>query len=115
MKSLRIANTGEREAAKAINQSEGWFRQMTEEAQTRITLPQGFVVAFALYLIAQLVGSIWWAATLSANVANLTTTITSDRNEQKLKVQQLENNQQNLSNEFQQLKITLGILEGKKK
>lgn len=37
----------------------------------RIQVPIGVVVTIAIYLIGQLAGSIWWAATLSSKVAYL--------------------------------------------
>jgi hypothetical protein len=88
---------------------------MREEIKTGILLPQGFLVALSLYLIGQLVGGIWWAATLSANLTNLTSSIQNDKNEQKLKIQQLENLQQAQQQELQKLLVELGILKGIKK
>jgi hypothetical protein len=110
VRDISFARTG-KNAANTIT-IRGWVEKMREEMKTGILLPQGFLVALSLYLIGQLVGGIWWAATLSANLTNLTSSIQTDKNEQKLKIQQLENLQQSQQQELQKLMVELGILKG---
>jgi hypothetical protein len=113
------------QAISDIQIKRGWFSKMADEireqARERIAIPQGFAIGFALYLIAQLVGGIWWAATLSANFNNLSTSIQTQKTEIDNKLSRIEENLKDEKDKgavrdltIQLLQVKIGVIEGRK-
>jgi hypothetical protein len=100
----------------------GWLQQMAQSAQTGILIPQGLVIGFLLFIIAQTGAGIWWAAKIDTSLQYSVQQGIQQKSESELKFKDLEKDLkevkeklavQEISNQL--LQVKLGIMEGKKK
>lgn len=95
---------------------------MAEQVATPVTVPQGFVVGFMLFLVAQTFTGIWWASKLDATLQFTVSTFQTQKTDtdsrldgmaKDLKEQKERMELQNLT--IQLLQVKIGVIEGRRK